>query len=83
MPVAYAPRAGVAAEELGTVAVGDRTLNLAEALQEGDGVIVVPDDDLETQVRLNEIDALKNVAVPHPKDEPGAKPARSADKHKE
>lgn len=64
---AYAPRAGVEREWFGVVAVGDSTLNVHDALEEGDGVIVVPDSDNLTMLVLDEHPQLKRVAIPdHP-----------------
>jgi hypothetical protein len=66
---AYAPRGGFTAENCGVLAVGDSSIDVRAALQEGDGVLVVPDSDTVTQVVLDEYPPLKRVAVP---DEPAS-----------
>ena len=69
MSIAYAPRGGYTADNFGTIAVGDETLDLHAALQEGDGVFVVDDDNTLLQVVLNEMPALEQVAAPTPFDD--------------
>jgi hypothetical protein len=69
MSIAFAPRAGYSAESVGTVAVGDGTLNVTEALNEHGGVLVVPDSDTLLALVLDEHPALKRVGIPDTVDE--------------
>jgi hypothetical protein len=80
MPVAFAPRAGFTAESVGTVAVGDNTLNVTDALNEAGGVLVVPDDDTLLTLVLDEHPALKRTTLKAAEDAQapsGKKAARS------
>ena len=79
MPVAYAPAAGFTAENCGTIALGDSDLDVRAALDEGDGYIVVPDEDTLTIARLDDYVALKRTSVPKAKkDEPKAEAKKDA-----
>jgi hypothetical protein len=61
--IAYAPAAGYTAESCGVIALGDSSLDVRAALEQGDGVIVVPDHDTATIARLDDYPALKRVSA--------------------
>lgn len=64
MSIAFAPAKGYGPENTGVIALGDSTFNVRQALEEGDGVIVVPDHDTLTIARLDDHPVLKRVPVP-------------------
>lgn len=59
MPVAFTTRSGFDHTSVGSIAVGNESYELHEALQEGQGFVVVPDDNTLLQVVLDEHPALK------------------------
>lgn len=63
MPVAYTTRAGLDSSSVGSIAVGDESYELHEHLDEGGGVIVVPDDNTLLQVILDEHPAMKRTTL--------------------
>lgn len=84
MPVAYTTRAGLDSSSVGSIAVGDESYELHEALDEGGGYVVVPDDNTLLQVILDEHPAMKRStlkaaedAQPKQKSKPKAKSAAS------
>jgi hypothetical protein len=69
--IAYAPAAGYTAESCGVISLGDSSLDVRAALEQGDGVIVVPETDTATIARLDDYPALKRVSAKKaPKDAP-------------
>lgn len=64
MSIAYAPRGGYTAENCGVLAVGDTSLDVRAALEDGDGVLIVADGDTLTQAVLDQYVPLKRVVVP-------------------
>jgi hypothetical protein len=64
MSIAYSTRGGYTAENCGVLAVGDSSLDVRAALEDGKGVLVVSDGDTLTQAVLDEYPALKRVRVP-------------------
>lgn len=64
MPVAFGPAVGFTAQNCGVIALGDASLNVREALEQGGNVIVVPDHDLLTIARLEDYPALQRVQLP-------------------
>jgi hypothetical protein len=80
MAVAYTTRAGLDSSNVGSIAVGDESFELHEALDEGNGVVVVEDDNTLLQVILDEHPAMKRTtlkAAEEAHDEASKKAARS------
>jgi|ERR1044072_1114854 hypothetical protein len=63
MPVAFACAAGYSAENTGVIALGDGDFDVRAALESGDGVIVVPDEDTPLIARLDDYVALKRTRM--------------------
>jgi glutathione S-transferase len=62
--IAFSPKGKLKADSFGTIAVGDSTVNLHDALKDGDGVIVVPESDAILRVILEEHPDFRRVSVP-------------------
>jgi tRNA(Leu) C34 or U34 (ribose-2'-O)-methylase TrmL len=63
MPVAYTTRAGLDSSNVGSIARGNESYELHEALEEGGGYVVVADDDTLLQVVLDEHPAMKRTTL--------------------
>jgi hypothetical protein len=63
MPVAFTTRSGLDSSNVGSIAVGDESYELHEALDEGGGYVVVPDDNTLLQVILDEHPAMKRTTL--------------------
>jgi hypothetical protein len=61
--IAFAPAAGYSAESCGVIALGDGSIDVRAKLEEGDGVLVVPESDTALVARLDDYPALKRVSV--------------------
>jgi len=63
MPTAFTTRAGLDHRNVGSIAVGDESYELHEALKEGGGYIVVPDDNTLLLTVLDENQALERTTL--------------------
>jgi hypothetical protein len=63
MPVAYTTRAGLDSSSVGSIAYGNESYELHEALDAGGGFVVVADDDTLLQVILDEHPAMKRTTL--------------------
>ena len=63
MPVAFTTRSGLDSSSVGSIAYGNESYELHEALDEGGGYVVVADDDTLLQVILDEHPALKRTTL--------------------
>ena len=64
MSVAFAPKPGFTDANCGTIALGWADLNVGQALRDGGGVIVVPDDERLVIFTLDNYAPLRRVLVP-------------------